>query len=414
MNAQTVTQSDIAKTVDLSAGLSCAYKVVKEHSDASAAMNLASVGEIFEVPGLTGLKTYVKTNTSALVPEPTPGYVFDMQRLLTVLMVSGMLQITRDGVLPKVEYRAIVATGPTGSGKTSLFKEIAARLGVDVYFQSCTEDMEEGDLKGAFQLALPVDSDGNIAGTTPVMQWIDAPLLQAMRFGGWAILDEINLLHKGVVGFLNHVLETGTFQIHQTREVVKVHPDFRVFASGNAIDGENASSYPGAKRMNIALLDRFMKMKVGYLTDTQIESSFFDLLKRDVQPEGVVEDAINSEGILAEVEIIQKSYPKLPGEMVAEMVETAIQLRQSFRQGDLPAPLSTRGLRGWASLIITAPRKRFDKEKGKMVPVTWGEVMFDTLKLTYLNLLSSDELDAATQFLATRWASIGQRDLEIQ
>ena len=51
----------------------------------------------------------------------------------------------------------------------------------------------------------------------------------------------------------------------QTGETVRPHGKFRLVATGNSAGGGDRSGlYPGVLRQNLALLDRFRLMEVGY------------------------------------------------------------------------------------------------------------------------------------------------------
>jgi cobaltochelatase CobS len=148
---------------------------------------------------------------------------------------------------------AFLLTGPTGSGKTSLVCQIAARLNWPVQSVTCHGRMELSDLIGQFILR-----DGNTA-------WVDGPLAVAMKEGQILILNEIDLMDPSELAGLNDVIEGQPLVIAQNGgDVVRPHPKFRVFATGNSAGAGDATGlYQGILRQNLAFLDRFQVIQVG-------------------------------------------------------------------------------------------------------------------------------------------------------
>lgn len=80
----------------------------------------------------------------------------------------------------------VLLNGPTGSGKTRLVEHMAWRLKLPLYTVACHEDLSANDLTGRYI----------IKGDE--VEWIDGPLLTAVREGGIAYLDEVVEARKDV------------------------------------------------------------------------------------------------------------------------------------------------------------------------------------------------------------------------
>lgn len=154
-------------------------------------------------------------------------------------------------------------TGPTGSGKSSLILQVAARLNWPCHQVTARARMEFADLIGR-----PIiQSDGS-------MGFQHGPLYIAYKYGHLFLLDEQDMLDPGEsVGF-NGIIQGEPLVIPENGgEVVYPHPDFRFVATGNTIGDGDDGLYLGASRQNIAFMDRFWAVFVGYM-DPESEKVF--------------------------------------------------------------------------------------------------------------------------------------------
>ncbi|MBK1717192.1 AAA family ATPase [Thiocystis violacea] len=213
---------------------------------------------------------------------------------------------------------AFLLTGPTGSGKTSLIAQVAARLHWPVQSVACHGRLELSDLVGQFVLC---------EGST---RFVHGPLAIALREGHLLILNEIDLVDPAELAGLNDVIEGQPLVIAQNGgEVIRPHPKFRVFATGNSAGaGDPTGLYQGVLRQNLALLDRFRVLSIGY------------------PPPDV------------ELGVLEASAPSLPREVATLMITVANEIRRLFlgegEQGaELTVTLSTRTLVRWARLALT-------------------------------------------------------------
>jgi len=209
-------------------------------------------------------------------------------------------------------------TGPTGSGKTSLITQVAARLNWPVQSVTCHGRMELSALIGQFVL---------INGST---QFVHGPLAVAARDGHLLILNESDLMDPSELAGLNDIIEGQPLVIAENgAEVIKPHSRFRVFATGNSAGaGDGSGLYQGVLRQNLAFMDRFRVVNVDY-PDAEIEK-----------------------------QVLLSAVPKMPEEIIEKMLLVAAEVRRLFmgsdtEAGELTVTMSTRTLVRWASLSLT-------------------------------------------------------------
>lgn len=144
--------------------------------------------------------------------------------------------------------------GPTGCGKTSAIKQLAARLNYPVLEVTGHGRLEFADLVGHLAVR-----DGNM-----VFEY--GPLALAMRYGALLLLNEIDLTSPEVAAGLNTVLDGSPLCISENGgELVKPHPMFRFVATANSSGlGDSTGMYQGVQQQNLAWLDRFVIVEMEY------------------------------------------------------------------------------------------------------------------------------------------------------
>ncbi len=209
-------------------------------------------------------------------------------------------------------------TGPTGAGKTSLLTQVASRLQWPVQSVTCHGRMELHALVGQFVL---------VQGET---RFVHGPLAVAARDGHLLILNESDLMDPSELAGLNDIIEGQPLVIPENGgEVIRPHPKFRVFATGNSAGaGDGSGLYQGVLRQNLAFMDRFRVVQVDY-------------------PEPDLEKAV-----------LAAQVPKLPEPIAEKMIAVAGEIRRLFvgsgeGTAELTVTMSTRTLVRWGKLALT-------------------------------------------------------------
>ncbi|RPI07721.1 MAG: AAA family ATPase [Zetaproteobacteria bacterium] len=266
------------------------------------------VAKTFGVQTKPGLEVIGFDNEDdPLVPVRKP-YVFRNALLRDIL-----------AYLHRADGDGMLLTGPTGSGKTSLVNQVASRLNWPVQSVTCHGRMELHALVGQFVL---------VQGET---KFVHGPLAVAARDGHMLILNESDLMDPAELAGLNDSIEGQPLVIPENGgEVIRPHPMFRVFATGNSSGGGDGSGlYQGVLRQNLAFMDRFRVIHVGY-------------------PEPEVEK-----------EVVAQAVPSLNAAIIDKMLAVAGEIRRLFMgdgKGDEPEltlTMSTRTLVRWATLSLT-------------------------------------------------------------
>lgn len=176
--------------------------------------------------------------------------------------------------------------GPTGSGKSSLVEQTAARINWPCLTVSAHSRMEMPELTGYnMPVTDPVSGDLNT-------KFVDGPLTKAMRFGYLFVLDEYDTLDPAVSVGLHAVLEGRPLVIAENGgEVIRPHPNFRFVACGNtAGQGDESALYAQTMQQNLATMDRFRVFTVGYL-EAAAEMPLLTANFKDI-PEGLAENMV--------------------------------------------------------------------------------------------------------------------------
>lgn len=258
------------------------------------------------VPASLTVEAY--SQPSPFTPKKDDTYQFRTEILSDVLAWWQLGRELGDGLF---------LTGPTGSGKSSVICQIAARLNWAVQRVTAHSRMEMPELVGHH-----VVIDGDLV-------WQDGPLTIAMREGHIFLLDEFDLLDPGTSAGLNGIVEGAPLVIAENGgEIVEPHPDFRFVATGNTNGGGDMTGlYQGTMQQNKALMDRMWVVEVGYPT------------------------------VDMEKAILAASCPNVPANIAETMINVANEIRGIFmgedgEPGDIEVTMSTRTLLRWAHMSV--------------------------------------------------------------
>ena len=147
------------------------------------------------------------------------------------------------------EFCPIYVVGDSGNGKTLSIEQACAQARRELIHVNITCETSEEDLIGTFTL-----KDGNL-------EWVDGPVVLAMRRGAVVLCDELDAADVGRIMCLQNILNGGSIYIKKTNEIVVPKHGFTVVATGNTKGtGEGSDRFVGTQVLNEAFLERFNVM----------------------------------------------------------------------------------------------------------------------------------------------------------
>lgn len=162
--------------------------------------------------------------------------------------IKGIVHDKFDTVLKFVANdEPVFLTGPAGSGKNHLCKQIADALGLKFYFTNAVT--QEYKLTGF------TDANGNYQPTQ---------FYEAFKNGGLFMLDEMDASIPEVLVILNAAIANRYFDFPAPIGYVEAHPDFRIIAAGNTTGHGADYEYVGRNQLDAASLDRFAIVPIDY------------------------------------------------------------------------------------------------------------------------------------------------------
>lgn len=254
------------------------------------------------------------------------------------------------------EGDVLLLWGPTGSGKSSVFEQWCARLGIPLFMAKGHRRFEPLEAFGQFV--------GGENGTTP---WVDGPVTLAARFGLPCIINEYDRIAADRTIVFNDVFEGRAFPIPgKSGEVVTPQPGFRVAITANTNLVEDLSgNYGTANTHDVSLLERIVALYVGYPSD-DTESR---LLEKELEQfdDDLLHYWFDQEGIkMSTPQGMKEGAAINRGEFIEGLLEVARRIRTQSKDGGntsdaaLERTMSTRILRKWARHSVaqaSAPEK---------------------------------------------------------
>jgi len=262
--------------------------------------------ELFNVEMGTMRTIYGFKERHELVPEIDPEYQFPPEATKIALLGLRLNKPT-------------MIHGPTGSGKTTLAEQIAARINMPVMRINHHSDMYSYDIAGQMKV---------IDGET---RFEHGPLPFAMQRPIMLIMDEWDAINPEIGMMYQPVLERRPDEILGSiiltaagGEKVDSHPMFRIVATSNTCGlGDDKGHYQGTQIQNLAFVSRFqLRVKLDYL-----------------KPEH-------------EQKILEKKFPKLSTDEFKLLTKTAAKIREQYEGGRLDVPYSLRDLINWTELYV--------------------------------------------------------------
>lgn len=310
-------------------------------------MNTNNLTALFGIPGAEKIEVHVFEPNDFSLPVD-PNYVFR----------KGELKLLLAYLTNPTEGDGIFLYGPFGSGKTTLARQVLARLNWPTLMTSWKKSSDIDELIGRI---------GSRYGDTV---FEPGPLTVAMKHGYALIINEIDrAMADNVVG-LNDILDGGYLLIKETGEIVRPHPDFRLILTGNSGGmGDTSGLYTGSvRKLDPAFLDRLLFVHVDYM------------------------DAMH------EVDLLMRAFPSYSPDFISKMVEFAGETRAAAL--DIAQPitlaLSTRSLRRFFRLGAN-----FGLDQVPIGDLN-TEMVEQALRPCYLDRISADEAHAAMTILTMK------------
>ena len=236
----------------------------------------------------------LKPSIINLVPKKDPQYV-----------AWGHFKDIKSILESKVFY-PIFVTGLSGNGKTSMIREVCAKLKRDMVRVNITVETDEDDLLGGFRL---------VNGETV---WQDGPLVVAMKTGAVALIDEVDLASHKIM-CLQPIMEGQPIYLKKINEVVYPAEGFNIVATANTKGKGSADGrFMGTNILNEAFLDRF---SATFYQEYPSSSHEEKILKKQFAKYEISED-----------------------DFVSKLVKWADVIRRSFKEGAVDDIVTTRRL----------------------------------------------------------------------
>lgn len=245
-----------------------------------------------------------------LTPKLNPRYHFPPRQTIDLI-----------NILMKPERNRVWIQGWSGTGKTDLVLNLAAKLNVEVINVNGDSFMQRTHLVG---------SPGAKRGET---HFNYGPLPRAMRNGYWLLIDEYETLNPFAVNIFKPIAgDPPKLEIVETGEVIYGHPDFRLIATANTWGrGDRTGQFSAnVHTQSVADLRRWnAKIKVDYMSPEHEKQVLLNYLPAKTKRDHAVLD---------------------------KAIEFANKVRKAFIEGTLDVTLSTAEVIAWLENMLALDR----------------------------------------------------------
>ncbi len=151
----------------------------------------------------------------------------------------------------------ILLKGPTGAGKTKFAETLSALFNQPMFSVNCSVDLDAESLLGFKTLAYEDKKQ--------IIEFVSGPVINAMEYGEFLYIDEINMAKPETLPLINGVLDyRRTITNPFTNEIITAKDGFGVIAAIN-------EGYIGTVPLNEALKNRFIVIEVPYIEGEQLK-----------------------------------------------------------------------------------------------------------------------------------------------
>ena len=187
--------------------------------------------------------------------------------------------------------RDIILEGPPGTSKSTLLRAITAEWGIPFVFVEGNADLTPAKLIGHHNPARVLREDYSEDN------FVDGPLLEAMREGGFLYIEEFNRAPEDTLNTLLTAMAERQVAVPRAGTVT-AKPTFRVIATMNPYDNV------GTTRLSTSVHDRLCRLAITY------------------------QDAESEKGIVA----LRAALPDLDPELYSRLVADAVAVTRATRE----------------------------------------------------------------------------------
>jgi len=264
--------------------------------------------------------------------------------------------------------RDIVLEGPPGTSKSTLLRAITAEWGIPLVFVEGNADLTPAKIVGHHNPARVLREDYSADN------FVDGPLLEAMRSGGFLYIEEFNRAPEDTLNTLLTAMAERQIAVPRADTVV-AQPTFRVIASMNPFDNV------GTTRLSTSVHDRMCRLAISY------------------------QDAAAERGIVT----LRAPVPELPGDRRDRLIADAVAVTRATREHeDIRQGSSVRGAID-LTLVAAQLLELSDSTRDSADPAEAGEnyadIVFDAMVVALSGRIFLDETVEATpeQVLRQIW-----------
>jgi len=158
----------------------------------------------------------------------------------------------------KTTSNPIMAIGPTGSGKTRMWAEVAKtmKMGFSRYCVDDTVSLRE--LLGEFILVRDGDATTTKLNLGQMAQDLKKPMM--------VCIDELNRMSENKISPLNQITDSRRIYI-KSYGTIELHPECRIVGTMNPYSG----IYGGTHKTDASLINRFLCMEVPQFNKEELE-----------------------------------------------------------------------------------------------------------------------------------------------
>jgi MoxR-like ATPase len=246
--------------------------------------------------------------------------------------------------------RDIVLEGPPGTSKSTLLRAITAEWGIPLVFVEGNADLTPAKLVGHHNPARVLREDYSPDN------FVDGPLLRAMREGGFLYIEEFNRAPEDTINTLLTAMAERQVTV-PTAGTVTAAATFRVIASMNPYDNV------GTTRLSTSVHDRICRLAVSY------------------------QDAAAERGIVA----LRAPLPELASDQYERLVGDAVAVTRATREHpDIRQGSSVRG-----AIDLTLVAGQLLSLRGT-APEAYPELIYDAMVVALSGRIFLDETVDAT------------------